>query len=686
MSKKVLIFEADPAFAAELRDGLERIGCSTTVVDDVNSGMQLATSDRPDLILLAIELPRMNGFSVCNKLKRDPSLKEVPLLIMSSDSTEETFEQHRRLRTRAEDYVHKPIAFAELLTHISALVPLDAPADLAPDDDLVLEDIEIGDSDLDVTEASVDHEVEDFAEQAFDALLDEVADPSAPPPPPPPPPPTEAAAVEDVAAEDVAAEDVVDESDLRLESLPPAARSVATMAGGGSVDALSPEVEERLATTAAELSAATAELDRARTRIGTLEREVERLRSVAAAQAQATERASRLEQELSLAQREAEATKKKLEQAASGKSSTSAREFLDLREALNKKDKEILDLRDEITHRDKEILALRDSSLGLERAQADLTDRVAELERLLSEAQRQGDANRADKEQAAKRADDFKRRAEKLQADLEAKSKQLEEALATHAAELERHQTVAAETEAAHQAALARAAEERIAAVAAAEQQGQEALAQAVTAAQAEAGEAQAAALAQLRAEAEQTQQRAISAREQELRTDLDARLGALHRAHDDAMAKLRAEQEQATREASARSAALAADLERLTVEREALRQEVTTTSTAKAAVEAEREERTQERDAAYRTLEARDAALAELEARLAQLTAERDAQLAEKGATIGELEMRVTAEQARIARALAKWEADRASLASARDALATAMARIEETDSRSLD
>ena len=82
------------------------------------------TWDRPwslddaaaDVAELSIELPRMNGFSVCNKLKRDPALKDVPLIIMSSDSSEETFEQHRRLRTRAEDYIHKPIAFEQLLS------------------------------------------------------------------------------------------------------------------------------------------------------------------------------------------------------------------------------------------------------------------------------------------------------------------------------------------------------------------------------------------------------------------------------------------------------------------------------------------------------------------------------------------------------------------------------------------
>src|SRR5262245_62471260 len=121
---KVLVFESDPAFAGELRSELGRLGCTVQVVDDGNVGLQVAQSERPDLILLSIELPRMNGFSVCNKLKKDAQLKDVPLLIMSSESSDETFEQHRKLRTRAEDYVHKPIAFGELLQHIQQLVPL----------------------------------------------------------------------------------------------------------------------------------------------------------------------------------------------------------------------------------------------------------------------------------------------------------------------------------------------------------------------------------------------------------------------------------------------------------------------------------------------------------------------------------------------------------------------------------
>src|SRR5947207_8540244 len=128
MATKVLVFEADAAFAGELRIELGKLGCTTSVVDDGNVGLQQAASDKPDLILLSIELPRMNGFSVCNKLKKDPGLKDVPLIIMSSESSDETFEQHRKLRTRAEDYVHKPIAFGELLARIQPLVSLGALA------------------------------------------------------------------------------------------------------------------------------------------------------------------------------------------------------------------------------------------------------------------------------------------------------------------------------------------------------------------------------------------------------------------------------------------------------------------------------------------------------------------------------------------------------------------------------
>jgi CheY-like chemotaxis protein len=150
MPTKVLVFESDIVFAGELRSELGSLGCTTTVVDDGNVGLQQAASEKPDLILLSIELPRMNGFSVCNKLKKDPNLKDVPLIIMSSESSDETFEQHKKLRTRAEDYVHKPVAFGELLQHIRGFVQLGSASSAPSEADgaIVIDDeIEVGATD-----------------------------------------------------------------------------------------------------------------------------------------------------------------------------------------------------------------------------------------------------------------------------------------------------------------------------------------------------------------------------------------------------------------------------------------------------------------------------------------------------------------------------------------------------------
>src|SRR3954449_7378820 len=185
MGQNVLVFESDAGFAADLRNELTKLGCNVQVVDDGNAGLQQATSARPDLILLSIELPRMNGFSVCNKLKKDPALKDVPLIIMSSESSDDTFEQHRKLRTRAEDYVHKPIAFGELLEHMKPYVEIengDGPVSLTDDaaiiidDEIELDDIEAsnGADPGDVSPSGsvppsgkVDAEVEAFADNAF---------------------------------------------------------------------------------------------------------------------------------------------------------------------------------------------------------------------------------------------------------------------------------------------------------------------------------------------------------------------------------------------------------------------------------------------------------------------------------------------------------------------------------------
>jgi CheY-like chemotaxis protein len=717
----VLVFESDSKFAGELKGELETRGCAVTVVDDAAVGLQTASVDKPDLILLAIELPRMNGFSVCNKLKRDPALKEVPLIIMSSDSTEETFEQHRRLRTHAEDYVHKPIMFVDLLPRINAQLPLgEAPrASAAPpaEDDIVIDD------DIDFEEAnsvppppadaaeaapaaagSVDEEVDAFTESAFGSMVDapvaaplaapqtiveqsaappapasvapppgmDAPRPSTPPPldyepislpssipPPPASPPAEAAPV----AKPLAA------------SVPPRPRME-------SVDQAIREENAKLAEKARDLER---EMREARAKISELEDQAQRAVSKDA-------EVQRLQRELD------EAKAKAASGSVAPRGGGSAREFLDLREALNKKDKELLDLRDQITHREKELLGLRDSNLETEREKADLADRVAELEKQIGDASRLLDGARADKDQAAKRADDFKRKSEKLQSELDSKvaeaaelKQKLDEEISTRAAREAAFETQLRET-------ADRAEQVRDVAVAAAEERGFE---RGRTEAMAEAGRL----LAEAATNSTKEREQAVAARELELQQEHDARIGALLRANEDALGRLKAEHSQMLADEERNALARIQELEGKLVQQHekamneqlaahaATQSELVDVNTAldtlkeqKAQGESARDRRiaSLENDIVERTNElySTQATLREREASLGSATST----LASLGQELAEAQTALGNERARLEKALSKWIEDRASLERAKDAMAAALAQMDEIEGRVLE
>ncbi|HZY03371.1 MAG TPA: response regulator [Anaeromyxobacteraceae bacterium] len=140
MPKKVLLIESDATFARQLSGALESKGFQTQVAADGKEGLDAARDLRPDAIVLCVELPGMSGYSICNRLKKDEELKGIPLVITSAEATPETFEQHKKLRARAEDYLIKPFDGAALLSRLAPL--LGAPE--APEEEVVtLADVEL---------------------------------------------------------------------------------------------------------------------------------------------------------------------------------------------------------------------------------------------------------------------------------------------------------------------------------------------------------------------------------------------------------------------------------------------------------------------------------------------------------------------------------------------------------------
>ena len=96
--------------------------------------MEWGRSHKPAVIVLSVE-PRKVGYAICNKLRRSPSLREVPLVLISSEETQAMLEQHKKLKSHADEYMLKPFDGKDLLVKIGGLLKLNLAAAAAADDD-----------------------------------------------------------------------------------------------------------------------------------------------------------------------------------------------------------------------------------------------------------------------------------------------------------------------------------------------------------------------------------------------------------------------------------------------------------------------------------------------------------------------------------------------------------------------
>ena len=106
----VLIVEDSPPQALKIKLTLENNGCEVFWTETGQGGLDIAQEKDFDLIILDIELPDTNGFEVCKKLKSDPSLAQIPVIMMTTrDHAEDVLSG---LEVGAIDYIPKD-AFAE---------------------------------------------------------------------------------------------------------------------------------------------------------------------------------------------------------------------------------------------------------------------------------------------------------------------------------------------------------------------------------------------------------------------------------------------------------------------------------------------------------------------------------------------------------------------------------------------
>ncbi len=135
----ILLVEDNRAYAETLTSNLEREGYEVTVAATGVAGLEAAKKHTPDLIILDLMLPAMNGFTVLQRLRDEGH--ETPVLIMTALGTEE--EKLRGFGLGADDYVVKPCGLLEILARVRALLKRASTVPGEPRSEIRIEDLTI---------------------------------------------------------------------------------------------------------------------------------------------------------------------------------------------------------------------------------------------------------------------------------------------------------------------------------------------------------------------------------------------------------------------------------------------------------------------------------------------------------------------------------------------------------------
>jgi len=114
----ILIIEDDPAILFGLRDNFERAGYTVRTAVEGHLGLDLARSVRPALILLDIMLPGIDGFTICQELRKGGL--EMPIIMVTALGQED--QVIKGLNLGADDYVTKPFSIQQLLARVASLL------------------------------------------------------------------------------------------------------------------------------------------------------------------------------------------------------------------------------------------------------------------------------------------------------------------------------------------------------------------------------------------------------------------------------------------------------------------------------------------------------------------------------------------------------------------------------------
>ncbi len=131
MKPKILVVDDEPEAVELLEFNLKQAGYAVSTAGDGAAALKKARSQVPDLIVLDVMLPEMDGFEICKALRLDPATAKVPVIMLTAKAAE--IDRVLGLELGADDYLTKPFSPRELLLRIKKILARSQPEEKAKD-------------------------------------------------------------------------------------------------------------------------------------------------------------------------------------------------------------------------------------------------------------------------------------------------------------------------------------------------------------------------------------------------------------------------------------------------------------------------------------------------------------------------------------------------------------------------
>jgi two-component system alkaline phosphatase synthesis response regulator PhoP len=127
--KKILLVDDDADFVEATKIILENKSYDVAVAYDGKTGLRKVETEQPDLIILDVMMPEIDGYEVCAKLKSDPHYGHIPILLLTAVGEAISTTKYTRemgMKIEADDYIPKPVEPIELVERVEKLIRISA--------------------------------------------------------------------------------------------------------------------------------------------------------------------------------------------------------------------------------------------------------------------------------------------------------------------------------------------------------------------------------------------------------------------------------------------------------------------------------------------------------------------------------------------------------------------------------